>query len=58
MFYHPNRTQGIGIVYDGLRALGANANQNIVMRPRGTGTFQVEGTGMSVSGYITTPSYI
>ncbi len=58
MFYHPNRTQGIGIVYDGLRALGANANQNIVMRPRGTGTFQVEGTGMSVSGYVVAGQYI
>jgi hypothetical protein len=57
-FYHPNRTQGIGITYDGLRALGYNANQNIVMRPRGTGTFQVEGTGMSVSNYITAGSYI
>jgi hypothetical protein len=42
-FYHPNLSQGIGICYDGLYALGSNANQNIVMRPRGTGTFQVVG---------------
>jgi hypothetical protein len=50
-FYHPNRTQGIGITFDGLRALGSNANQNIVMRPRGTGTFQVEGA-MSTNSNI------
>jgi len=42
-FYHPNLTQGIGISYDGLRAVGSNASQNIVMRPKGSGTFQVEG---------------
>jgi hypothetical protein len=41
-FYHPNRSQGIGIAYDGLRALGNNTNQNITMYPRGgSGQFQV-----------------
>ena len=60
-FYHPNHTQGIGIVYHGL--WGLSANQNIVMRPRGTGTFQVSGntttTGyISAGANISTSSYI
>jgi hypothetical protein len=40
-FFHPNRTQGIGIAFDGLA--GLSANQNIVMKPSGTGNFQVQG---------------
>ena len=46
-FKHPNDTQGIGIRYDGLVALGTTANQNIIMRPRGTGGFSVEYGGVS-----------
>ncbi len=42
IFKHPNDTQGIGIAYDGLVALGNGANQNIVMRPRGSGGFSIE----------------
>ncbi len=42
LFYHPNLSQGIGITYDGLRALGFNTNQDIVMRPRGSGMFIVD----------------
>ena len=42
IFKHPNDTQGIGIRYDGLTALGNTATQHIVMRPRGTGYFSVE----------------
>jgi hypothetical protein len=42
IFKHPNDTQGIGVRYDGLSALGNAANQNIIMRPRGTGSFSVE----------------
>ena len=41
-FKHPNDSQGIGIRYDGLSAIGNAANQNIIMRPRGTGSFSVE----------------
>ena len=40
-FFHPNRSQGIGIAFDGLA--GLSANQNIVMKPSGTGNFQVQG---------------
>ena len=47
IFKHPNDTQGIGISYDGLVALGSTANQDIVMRPRGAGTFSVEYGGVS-----------
>ncbi len=47
IFKHPNDTQGIGIVYDGLLALGNTANQSIIMRPRGTGSFSVEYGGVS-----------
>jgi hypothetical protein len=47
IFKHPNDTQGIGVRYDGLSALGNNPNQNIIMRPRGTGTFSVEYGGVS-----------
>ena len=50
LFYHPNRSQGIGIAYDGLVALGYTTNQNISMRPRGTGWFQVVACSGS-SGY-------
>jgi hypothetical protein len=46
-FKHPNNSQGIGIAYDGLVALGFNDNQDIVMRPRGTGMFQVTGSTFS-----------
>jgi hypothetical protein len=41
IFKHPNNTQGIGIKYDGLVALGTNADQPIVLTTRGTGTFLV-----------------
>jgi hypothetical protein len=40
-FFHPNRSQGIGITFDGLRALAPSGNQDIWMRPLGTGMFQV-----------------
>jgi hypothetical protein len=42
LFYHTNRSQGIGIVYDGFRGLAPSGNQDIVMRPLGTGMFIVE----------------
>ena len=48
-FFHPNRTQGLGIQYDGLS--GLSANQNIIMRPSGTGKFQVEGN-TTISGNV------
>ena len=48
-FFHPNRTQGLGIQYDGLS--GLSANQNIIMRPSGTGNFQVVGDA-TVSGNV------
>ena len=56
-FYHPNRSQGIGIVYDGLRALGGNANQSISMTPRGAGTFNVNGP-MLITSYATQLYYL
>ena len=37
IFKHPNDTQGVGILYDGLQALGSNANQDINIRARGSG---------------------
>ena len=48
--YHPNRTQGIGIGYDGIRALGSNTTQDVFVRTRGTGMFQVAGSSYSVVG--------
>jgi hypothetical protein len=36
IFKHPNDTQGIGIKFDGLQALGTNANQDINLIARGT----------------------
>ena len=35
IFKHPNDTQGIGIKFDGLQALGTNANQDINLIARG-----------------------
>jgi hypothetical protein len=34
-FSHPNNTQGIGIAWDGLLALGTNPSQDIIIRARG-----------------------
>ena len=36
IFKHPNDSQGIGIKFDGLQALGTNANQDINLIARGT----------------------
>jgi hypothetical protein len=47
IFKHPNDTQGIGVAFNGLVALGTNTNQDIVMTPRGSGVFIVNGTGGS-----------
>jgi hypothetical protein len=36
-FKHPNDSQGIAIAFDGLQALGTNANQDMNLRTRGSG---------------------
>jgi len=36
IFKHPNDTQGIGIKFDGIQALGTNANQDLNIIARGT----------------------
>jgi hypothetical protein len=36
IFKHPNDTQGIGIKFDGIQALGTNANQDINLIARGS----------------------
>ena len=41
IFKHPNNTQGIGIKYNGLVALGTYADQGIILTTRGTGAFVV-----------------
>ncbi len=42
-FLANNGTQGIGIGYNRLEAIGSNENQDIEMRPKGTGTVKVLG---------------
>jgi hypothetical protein len=48
-FKHPNDSQGLGIVYDGLIALGSGSdalgtgNQHIMLRPLGSGAVNVVG---------------
>jgi hypothetical protein len=41
IFKHPNNTQGIGIKYNGLAALGTYADQGIILTTNGTGGFVV-----------------
>jgi hypothetical protein len=41
IFKHPNNTQGIGIKYNGLVALGTYSDQPIVLTTRGLGSFVV-----------------
>jgi len=57
LFYHPNRSQGIGITFDGLVALAPGGNQHIVMKPTGTGMFIVNSSTYSATingGYLGT----
>ena len=54
LFYHPNRSQGIGISYDGLVGLSPT-NQDIWMKPKGTGIFQVASSSFvtnTSAGYL------
>ncbi len=57
--YANNLTQGVGIGYAGIQALGSNANQDLSFNARGTGniTMQVSGTTGNVGiGTSTVPS--
>ncbi len=45
-FKHPNDSQGIGIMWDGIKALGNSSggnNQSILLQPLGTGVVSVQG---------------
>lgn len=42
-FYAQNKTQGIGIGYNQIAAIGSNPNQQIAIKPKGTGSVVVEG---------------
>jgi len=56
-FKHPNNSQGIGIAWDGLKALGngsgstGTGNQSIVLTPMGTGVVNVQGN-LTATGNI------
>jgi len=41
---HSNQTQGVGIFFDGIKAIGSNANQNLAFQQKGNGiiSFQWE----------------
>jgi len=67
IFKHPNDSQGIGIKFDGIQALGTNANQDINLIARGTNgniylntnasnRLTVSGSGnVSIGASFTTP---
>jgi hypothetical protein len=48
-FRHSNGTQGIGFGYNTIYATGGNANQDLNLRPRGTGRVNVEGEALRVT---------
>lgn len=39
-FQHSNQTQGIGIGFDGIQAIGSKANQDLTIKNRGSGTMR------------------
>jgi hypothetical protein len=51
-FYANNLTQGIGIGYNRLEAIGSNANQDIMLVPKGTGIVNVGGK-LTLQGQLT-----
>lgn len=51
-FRHSNGSQGIGFGFDTIYATGANANQNLVLEPRGNGEVRVDGP-LDVTGELT-----
>jgi len=42
-FYAQNLTQGIGIGYNKIEAIGSNADQDIILLPKGNGSLQLSG---------------
>ncbi|NES86293.1 MAG: hypothetical protein F6K10_35740, partial [Moorea sp. SIO2B7] len=52
-FYAQNLTQGIGIGYNRIEAIGSNASQDIVIRPKGTGQVILDNSNLQVAGNLT-----
>jgi len=50
-FRHSNATQGIGFGFNTIYAAGSNANQDLGLKPKGTGEVKVSGS-LSVSGIV------
>ncbi len=50
-FRHSNGTQGIGFGFNTIYAAGSNANQDLQLKPKGTGEVKVAGS-LSVSGIV------
>ncbi|REJ58963.1 MAG: hypothetical protein DWQ56_07515 [Microcystis aeruginosa DA14] len=50
-FRHSNATQGIGFGFNTIYAAGSNANQDLGLKPKGTGEVTVSGN-LSVSGIV------
>ena len=50
-FRHSNGTQGIGFGHNTIYAAGSNANQDLQLKPKGTGVIAVAGN-LSVSGIV------
>ncbi|NER81908.1 MAG: hypothetical protein F6K42_20550, partial [Leptolyngbya sp. SIO1D8] len=49
-FYAQNMTQGIGVGYDQIAAIGSNQNQNIRLIPKGTGKLVIEDSNLELAG--------
>ena len=49
-FYAQNLSQGIGIGYNRIEAIGSNENQNILIRPKGTGQVILDNSKLQVNG--------
>ena len=61
-FRHSNLSQGIGIHYNTIRATGTNANQDINITPKGTGTVNVDSitnlkNDVNISGILYGPNW-